>query len=480
MSKKTFALLLGSVSLASFAAAQGFGPDTGGALAFIVNSIGPVMERYVGIPITETNALGTFGTIAVFWFGLYLGLEALLDRLGWLDRFTGGTTHRTSGATNRRLVGFSLLLFITLMGSQVFTPLILIVRDSIFLVLTLGALFVVIAGLKAFYFGSKGLSAQAGAKTKKYLADQQEAEAEAEEELNTVPDKAKDIGQKAKQIAGLEDEVEDLLREEDVADAAQEIEVIIKKMKALEDEVESAEQDLSQVLTEVESMMQGDYEVEEDIESSLTNALRMLEAVRQDVENQSMGKHYDYSRFMQSLQEIHDALQEEEGLQPIIVKGAQLERELQEVEQLLQKDLKFMRGDVSDLSNLEAKANDLASQMRDREDFERIQQEIQQSQALERRFSDLLSSLKSLEEETEEARNRLEELQETDQSHGELVRKVRNEVDATLQEMDNNPRAIQGGFGISNDQFRDLNQKMRDIESELQQVEQDIARGHGP
>ncbi len=272
MDKKILVYLLGVISFVSLAAASTHTPVDQLASA-IVSVLGGVFERYVGAPLTDQNALVTLAAVAVYWYGFFIGLEAFLDKLGWLDRFTGkaGVGREES---KWRLVAFSILLFLVFLGSGWFAPILAITRDSIILLFAIGT-FAVLYGM--FRYGIWGGTKEAVAANKELLADAKNREKEADELLNEVKREEQD----AMRRGGEEGDAEARHAEQELEKALELMEIAVDDLEQFaersQSDIYNAVQDAKAFLEDSDRAVEGAKNFEklaDEIRAGLSQILR--------------------------------------------------------------------------------------------------------------------------------------------------------------------------------------------------------------
>ncbi|MFB6191592.1 MAG: hypothetical protein ABEJ64_04140 [Candidatus Nanohaloarchaea archaeon] len=500
MGKKTLTPVIGALSFTSIAAAQA--AITNGTIDAVLATFQEFLGGYIGVPLTETNLLPTLMIMGAYYLTFYFGLEAFLERIGWLGRMQTG---RRGEESNRRLIGLSLLLFIGFMGSSLFTPLLLIARDSIFVTLAVLTVVALVGAIKGGWFFAKGQGINAQAAGKETLADAKNRLQEAEGLLDQTEQEERESQSRADSGDGgtADQEARDAARRlqaalEDIAAAVEELEVFMDKNETYieEDIIRPArmmgdargpekefERDAEQlrVVTGLINKNADQPNVVAALNNDLSAAaspisgINTLKDARQLVEK----VYSDLEAFATAEKNLEGTMEDEMGELVDLVHDV---RGLDELLEQLPSEIDQARGDANMLERL-------AQEYGDENLLDKVGMEESEVEDILNGLNELESKRKELDSEIERAEEVFEEQLELDEAKLEELERVReniipdidNNVDNALSKLQSNPNfsgtsAAEESLADMLDQLesRSLSQLVGDIEERMRGEENSL------
>lgn len=437
---------------------QTFGDVGGSAGGFVGSAIDATlnaMDAVTGqqLDITEIDEGLAFGAaLGVIWFVIYLVLEVGLDRLGILEAIRGRAPVGEE-ASNRRIQLISTLIVLMMFGSGLLIPLVAAMIN--YTVYTVIAFFAgagayiwttgLIRGRGQFKSGVKGARADVKrdtAEVKQDFADAAEREKEAEQMLQ-------DAKSREEKLEQLDEQLGAALRQGDLDRAETTLEEIVVKLNNLEKEFEGIEQDTEGILKDLQETGKISVKDSAEIKKELNQSQKDIFSVgtdlakisnqfsvgggatKQDIKSH-LGK--DLKALHTGLEEVHDALQAEKQAYKILHEDQDQMNELERIRQEMDNELGFLEDSYSDL---DAKAQDLAQSIRDRDGYEELQQEIEAQNSIEDRFRKLLRKWKNVDQQITEAEDQLEELENAESEHLKIIDKIGKGLDQIKKELEN-------------------------------------------
>ncbi|MFB6190458.1 MAG: hypothetical protein ABEJ91_02705 [Candidatus Nanohaloarchaea archaeon] len=454
MGKKVSALLAGLTSFTFSAAAQPAVSNR--TLEYLVTFLNGFAQNYIGVPITETNMLPTLMIIGAYYLAFYFALEAFLDKVGWLSRLQTG---RRGDKSNRRLIGLSLLLFIGFMGSPLFTPLLLIARDSIFLMMAVVSIVALIGVLQGSFFFSSGAGKAAKAGGKEYLNDAKNRLQEAEELTSQAEQEEQDSEARREGGDGSAGDQEARDAASKMEQAIQDIEQVIEDIEAIEGKDESDIRDILQKARNAK--MGGGLGAEKNFESRLQavdQALQVMEGLSRagrsagDIESQiASGTSFaDFGDLESHIQALYSDLQtyaNREG-----VEEGTVEDELEELIDIVEdfrkthELLENLSAEMQAARDAENFEEELARQYGDEDLYEQVEVEENQVRKLGEKIDELEQFHQNLESEIEEAIEIVNEhinldeseLNELENARENLLPDIESRLESTEQALSSN------------------------------------------
>lgn len=436
MGKKVSALLTGLVSFTFSAAAQ---PAVNNrSLEFLAGFLNGFMQSYVGVPITETNLLPTLMIIGAYYLAFYFALEAFLDKLGWLSRLQSG---RTGQESNRRLVVLSLLIFVAFMGSQLFTPLILIARDSIFLLIAVMSVVALLGIIQGGYFFSRGAGTSAKAGGKEYLNDAKNRLQEAEQLTSQAEQEEQESEQRRESGDTSTGDQEARDAASKMEQAIQDIEQVLEDIEAIEGKDES---EIKNIVQQAEAVKAGSgLGPERDFENrvqELNQAVQIVQGTVSTGGDASMVQNQiNAAGYFSSFPDMEDSIRTlYEDLEAFANAESNaestMETELEELVDVVQ-DFEAVKSLFDELSQEMHQAKEaenfeeeLARQYGDEELYEKVEVEESQVRQLGEELEQLEEKHANLESEIEQAVNLMKEQLDLEDSELEELERIRNNI----------------------------------------------------
>jgi chromosome segregation ATPase len=359
--------------------------------------------------------------MGAYYLAFYFALEAFLDKVGWLSRLqTGGSSVRGS-KSNRRLIGLSLLLFIGFMGSPLFTPLLLIARDSIFLMIAVMSVVALLGILQGGYFFSSGAGKAAHAGGREYLNDAKNRLQESKQLMNQAEQEEQDS--EARREGG-----DSSTGDQEARDAA--------------GKLQNALEDMATAIEDLELFMDKD---EKYIEEDIIRPVRMMGDAR--------GPEKEFERDAEKLKVVT----------ALIHKNANTSN----VSASLNNDLNAAGAPINGINTLKDARNLVNKVYSDLEAFATTEKNVEGSMEQEMgELVDLVQDVRNLDEllealpsEIDEARNDANMLEKLSQEYGD--ENLAENVGMEESEIEN----ILNGIN-------ELEAKRKELESEIQKAEQ--------
>jgi chromosome segregation ATPase len=394
--------------------------DVGGLAQGLANGVIDVMNYYTNVNLEDQPALTFFATMGILYLAVFVALEKTLEAAGMKDMFVTGQG-RGEDKSNKRLIALALLFFAVFVGSGAFTPVIVIMSQSIVATFVIGVAavlaYTVIAGggvLKGGYFGARGTKRAAESKGRNKYASETEELADAIEKT----EEAEEILQNTKKE---EQDAENRAEGGDSNDADQEARDAEQKIKRALDDLEAVESDINDILDKRGS----------EVRSLVSEAKSAIQE-----QNNEIGELRDFK------QRISDLNQGYDGLETRVNSASnwnEIDQSYQGMKPKLHKQVKQLQQDLERMNDEESKEE---AEFRDQMDL-------------------LLECLESF-EKVSNVLNELPQIMKEAESEEEFLSNISSEIgDKELNE----------AVGRDESEIKDIGKNLENLQNHLNNIE---------
>lgn len=435
---------------------------------------------------TLGGALAFTAGLAIILLFIYIAIEIGLKQANLYDKVAGSSGYGNDGS-NRRIAALSFLVLVLMFGSGALVPLVAFMIQYTVITVVLGFIaagaMIWIAGaggVMGGFSGALGTAHNARGAGKEMLKDGKKRLAKSKKDLSEAKSLEDDIEKKEKTLKNLESEVQALLNEGDLDDATQDIEVVIQKLKNLEDEFSRAEQDIEDAVLQVEKAEKDEVQTESEIEQELEDAVKQAKKVRSDFDHvakdQGMNNFNDLEAIMTALAEVDDAVRKQANVHSLINEEEGILKRLRKLEDKLENELSFLNREITNEAQMGAKAKSMAEKLKDREDYERVQNELQQTEQLEKRFEQLMKSFQKIKSDTQEAVQQAEALESKEGEYRKLFRSLAKQFEDIKQHMRDAGVAnnLKNQYGARS--VQKVTEKVNQMEQEVKKLDRELSR----
>lgn len=221
--------------------------DVGGLLQSAGDATISFLNSYTNMDIEDQPALTFFSALGLLYLSTFVALDRTLEYAGMKDMFVTGQGHGED-ESKLRLILLSILFFGVFLGSGAFTPVVVILSQSILLTFILGVAAVIVYGavggygvLKGGAWGAIGTSRKAVASGRNKFANDTEALADAEQ-------RTEEAGEYLEQTRSEEQDAEQRAENGDTETADDEARDAQKKVEKALNDIEAATSDIETIL----------------------------------------------------------------------------------------------------------------------------------------------------------------------------------------------------------------------------------------
>jgi DNA repair exonuclease SbcCD ATPase subunit len=407
------------------------------------------MNNYTNVDLEDQPALTFFATMGILYLAVFVALEKTLEAAGMKDMFVTGGGKYDDEKSNKRLIALALLFFAVFVGSGAFTPVIVILSQSIVATIIAGViavlLYTLVAGggvLKGGLYGARGTGRAAKAKGRNKYASETEELADAIEKT----EEAEEILQSTKKE---EQDAENRAEGGDTNHADQEARDVESKLRQALEDIETAEDEIQ--------------DIENTTEQELQDLRKSVDQIKQFNDKSAAGPERD---FEERVKRIRLALT---GILQALNTGAS---DLA--------DLLDGSGNGSSVTNMEDVVTGNFSSISSY-DLDNLENDIKSL------FDDLDTFATGLKKENAELHDHLEELFEIYESHQKVTSLLENLSPEIKQAMEaenfEDELAQQFGdeelhesVGLHENEIRQLGETLESIEEEHQKIDEEIRK----